>query len=71
MRTKGVPLFPVLHNGEACGLRGQRKSENIYIFVKPMMVYVSSRDGYDVHTNANISLSQAILGGIIRIQVFF
>ena len=29
------------------------------------------REGYDVHTDANISLSQALLGGIIRIQVIF
>ena len=28
-----------------------------------------TREGADVHTNATISLSQAILGGIIRIQV--
>lgn len=26
------------------------------------------RDGADVHTEANISLSQAILGGTIRVQ---
>ena len=26
------------------------------------------RDGNDVHTDADISLSQAILGGVIRIQ---
>ena len=33
--------------------------------------YDSFREGYDVHTNANISISQAILGGIIRIKVMF
>ncbi len=39
--------------------------------VVPTHLYkiVFAREGYDVHTNANISLSQAILGGIIRIQV--
>ena len=26
------------------------------------------RDGNDVHTDADISLSQAILGGVIRVQ---
>ena len=29
---------------------------------------LSRREGYDIHTDANISISQAILGGIIRIQ---
>lgn len=27
-----------------------------------------TRDGADVQTNANISLSQAVLGGTIRVQ---
>lgn len=26
------------------------------------------REGHDVHTEADISLSQAVLGGVIRIQ---
>ena len=30
---------------------------------------IIDREGYDIHTNANISISQAILGGIIRVQV--
>ena len=46
-------------------------NSEIFITVRVEPSEYFRREGYDVHTDANISLSQALLGGIIRIQVIF
>lgn len=48
-------------------LKKKQKIKKIFHFRVEKSNYFR-RDGADVHTDANISLSQAILGGSIRIQ---
>ena len=47
---------------------GVEGNQEIFVTVRVEESGYFSREGADVHTNATISLSQAILGGIIRIQ---
>ena len=42
--------------------------EEVFITVKVQKSHYFRRDGSDVHTDATISLAQAVLGGTTRIQ---
>ena len=44
-------------------------NEEIFVTVRVEPSTYFRREGADIHTDATISLSQAILGGIVRIQV--
>ena len=44
-------------------------NQEIFVTVRVESSTYFRREGADVHTDASISLSQSLLGGIIRIQV--
>ena len=44
-------------------------SQEVFVTVRVEESGYFRREGVHVHTDADISLSQAILGGVIRIQV--
>ena len=64
-------------NTTPIGCSGQRKLmvscwnflQEVFVTVRVEESGYFRREGVHVHTDADISLSQAILGGIIRIQV--
>ena len=44
-------------------------NKEIFVTVRVEQSTYFRREGFDVHSDAKISLSQALLGGIIRVQV--
>ncbi|RWS30621.1 protein tumorous imaginal discs-like isoform X2 [Leptotrombidium deliense] len=65
-KTAEVPVPPGVEDGQT--LRMQIGNKELFITFKVAKSDYFKRDGADVHTDAAISLSQAILGGTIRIQ---
>nr|ALS04495.1 chaperone protein dnaJ [Acartia pacifica] len=65
-RKVRVPVPAGIADGQT--LRLSLGSQEVFITVRVEESPYFRREGYDVHTEANISISQAILGGIIRIQ---
>jgi len=62
-----VPIPPGIADGQTLRLSlGQGQELFVTVRVDPSSYF--RRDGDDIHTDANISISQAILGGIIRVQ---
>ncbi|XP_053677461.1 protein tumorous imaginal discs, mitochondrial-like [Anopheles nili] len=61
-----VPVPAGIEDGQT--VRMNVGSKEIFITFKVEKSRYFRRDGADVHTDANISVSQAILGGTIRIQ---
>ncbi|KAG4079868.1 hypothetical protein HA402_014999 [Bradysia odoriphaga] len=61
-----VPVPAGVENGQTVRMAVGRKE--IFITFKVEKSRYFRRDGADVHTDAEISLSQAILGGTIRVQ---
>jgi len=66
-RQVSVPIPPGIEDGQTLRV-GVEGNQEIFVTVRVEESGYFSREGADVHTNATISLSQAILGGIIRIQ---
>ena len=69
-RRVTIPIPAGIEDGQTLRMSVGGNSE-IFITVRVEPSEYFRREGYDVHTDANISLSQALLGGIIRIQVIF
>lgn len=65
-RSLLVPIPAGISDGQT--LRLTLGSSEVFVTVRVEESEYFRRVGYDVHTDANISLSQAILGGIIRLQ---
>lgn len=65
-RKLSVPIPAGIQDGQT--LRLSLGNQEIFVTVRVEESDYYRREGYDVHTNANISISQAILGGIIRIK---
>jgi len=65
-QTLTVPIPAGISDGQT--LRLTTGNQEVFVTVRVDESDYFTREGYDVHTKANISLSQAILGGIIRIQ---
>uniref|UniRef100_A0A1B6DYE1 Chaperone DnaJ C-terminal domain-containing protein n=1 Tax=Clastoptera arizonana TaxID=38151 RepID=A0A1B6DYE1_9HEMI len=61
-----VPVPPGVEDGQT--VRMPVGSKEIFITFRVDKSNYFRRDGADVHTDAEISLSQAVLGGTIRIQ---
>ncbi|XP_023332094.1 dnaJ homolog subfamily A member 3, mitochondrial [Eurytemora carolleeae] len=61
-----VPIPAGISDGQTLRLSLGNQEVFVTVRVQPSDYY--RREGYDIHTDANISISQAILGGIIRIQ---
>jgi len=65
-RIVRVPVPAGIADGQTLRMSlGQGRE--VFITVKVEESDYFRREGYDIHTNANISLSQALLGGIIRL----
>ena len=67
-RKVTIPIPPGIEDGQTLRMSIGGNSE-IFVTVRVEPSDYFRREGYDVHTDANISLSQSLLGGIIRIQV--
>jgi len=66
-RRVSVPIPPGIEDGQTLRMSlGQ--GQELFVTVRVDASSYFRRDGYDIHTDANISLSQALLGGIIRVQ---
>lgn len=65
-RQVTVPVPPGIQNGQTVKMAVGKT--DIYITFRVGKSDYFRRDGFDVHTEAKISISQAILGGSIRIQ---
>lgn len=65
-RTISVPIPAGIDDGQT--LRLSLGNREVFVTVRVEESSYFRREGYDIHTNANISISQAILGGIIRVQ---
>jgi len=65
-RKLSVPIPAGIADGQT--LRLNVGKQEVFVTVRVNESEYFRREGYDVHTNANISISQAILGGIIRIK---
>jgi len=65
-RMVNVPIPAGIADGQT--LRLTVGNQEVFVTVRVDESDYFSRVGNDIHTNANISISQAILGGIIRIQ---
>jgi len=65
-RKLTVPIPAGIADGQT--LRLTLGNQEVFVTVRVEDSDYFTREGYDVHTSANISISQAILGGIIRIQ---
>merc|ERR1711973_529196 len=65
-RRLTVPIPAGISDGQT--LRLSLGNQEVFVTVRVEESEYFTREGYNVHTNANISISQAILGGIIRIQ---
>ena len=63
-----VPIPPGIEDGQTLRMSVGGNNE-IFVTIRVEPSDYFRREGYDVHTDANISLSQSLLGGIIRIQV--
>ncbi|CAD7078177.1 unnamed protein product [Hermetia illucens] len=61
-----VPVPAGVEDGQT--VRMNVGSKEVFITFKVEKSRYFKREGADVHTDANISLSQAILGGVIRVQ---
>ncbi|XP_037945265.1 protein tumorous imaginal discs, mitochondrial isoform X2 [Teleopsis dalmanni] len=61
-----VPVPAGIENGQTVRMQVGRKELFITFRVEQSKYF--RRDGADVHTDANISLAQAVLGGTVRIQ---
>lgn len=62
-----VPIPSGIADGQTLRMSlGQGQELFVNVRVEPSTYF--RRDGSDIHTDANISISQAILGGIIRVQ---
>ena len=66
-RRVSVPIPPGIEDGQTLRMSIGGNQE-IFVTVRVENSGYFRREGVDVHTDATISLSQAILGGIIRIQ---
>ena len=63
-----IPIPAGIEDGQTLRMSiGGNKEIFVTVRVEPSTYF--RREGVDVHTDANISLSQSLLGGIIRIQV--
>ncbi|XP_023210805.1 protein tumorous imaginal discs, mitochondrial-like isoform X1 [Centruroides sculpturatus] len=65
-RTVTVPVPAGIEDGQT--IRMQVNKEELFITFKVSKSNYFRREGVDIHTDATISLSQAVLGGKIRIQ---
>ena len=66
-KVVSVPIPPGVEDGQTVRLSvGNRRELFVTFRVEKSNYY--RRDGADVHTEAGISLSQALLGGVIRVQ---
>lgn len=61
-----VPVPAGIENGQTVRMQVGKKELFITFRVEPSKYF--RRDGADVHTDATISLSQAVLGGTIRVE---
>ena len=68
-RRVTVPIPAGIEDGQTIRMSiGGNQEIFVTVRVEPSNYF--RREGADVHTNATISLSQSLLGGIIRVQVF-
>jgi len=65
-RTVQVPVPAGVADGQTLRM-SMGQNREVFITVKVEESDYFRREGYDVHTTASISLSQALLGGIIRL----
>ncbi|TMW41875.1 hypothetical protein DOY81_013046 [Sarcophaga bullata] len=65
-RKVTVPVPAGIENGQTVRMQVGKKELFITFRVEPSKYF--KREGADVHTNATISLSQAVLGGTIRVE---
>lgn len=65
-RKLTVPIPAGIADGQT--LRLTLGNQEVFVTVRVEDSDYFTREGYNVHTSANISISQAILGGIIRVQ---
>ena len=65
MRTATINVPAGVENSQT--MRVQVGSRELFVTFKVAASDVFRRDGSDVHSDANITISQAVLGGSIRV----
>ena len=63
-----IPIPAGIEDGQTLRMSVGGNNE-IFVTIRVEQSDYFRREGFDVHSDANISLSQSLLGGIIRIQV--
>ncbi|XP_017302619.1 protein tumorous imaginal discs, mitochondrial isoform X1 [Diaphorina citri] len=66
-QTITVPVPAGVEDGQTVRMNVGKSKKEIYITFRVEKSDIFERDGPDIHSNAEISLSQAVLGGTIRI----
>ncbi|KAL1464960.1 hypothetical protein WDU94_004559 [Cyamophila willieti] len=66
-QTVTVPVPPGVEDGQTVRMAVGKSKKEIYITFRVEKSDIFERDGPDIHSKADISLSQAVLGGTIRI----
>ncbi len=57
-----------VEDGQTLRLSLDGGTQEVFVTVRVEESAYYRRSGYDVHTDADLSISQAVLGGIVRIQ---